>query len=154
VIVGGETAYKVWKEKDWVIALHWVDYQGKGEQPTMILRPARWAGYKPPGAAPYCLQLDQCYKLVNSNGYPTERLIEAAGNCCAVTNTFPDRPTLHNLCDIILNAVEELVKMPPRKLAGAPEDVEDGPAVGEMTLVADGQEVASRVVTVPGDRLQ
>lgn len=152
MIVGGESAYKVRAEKDWVIAFHWVALPGEEEQPTAILRPRRWHGRNPQGCAPYAFQLADCYMIVDSRGYPTEHLLIAAANCCKATGTYPDKFTLRTIGDILLNAVEDLVKMPPRQLVNAPEDVVDGPALGEMSLEQNGTVVATKELTVPGER--
>lgn len=154
MIIGGPTAYKVWKEKDWVVALHWLGLAGENEQPTAILRPARWAGYMPPNAMPYAIQLSSCHEFVGRNGMPTAKLMRAAQKCAEVTGSFPDRFTLRTIGDILLNVVDELVHMPPRKMINAPEDVVDGPVVGDMTLTQNGQVVAQKDITVPGARFQ
>lgn len=154
MIIGGPTAYKVWKEKDWVVALHWLGLAGETEQPTAILRPARWAGRCPQGVSPYAIQLSSCHTFVGRNGYPTENLMRAAQKCAEVTGSFQDRFTLRTIGDILLNVVDELVHMPPRKMVNAPEDVVDGPVVGEMTLTQAGEVVANKDITVPGAAFQ
>ena len=148
LVIGGPSAWKVRESKGWVIAWHWIARSGEDEEPTMVLRPARWHGRNPQGCAPYCLQLSQASALMERNGYQGIKLAEAAMNCCVATGTFPDRSTLFALRDIILDNLIDLIHMPPREMFKDRElDASFGaPNVGEMVFKVDGKVVAARDV--------
>lgn len=150
IVIGGKSAWKTRETHGWRIAYHWISAgRGQDEEPTMILYPARWGGYNPSGRAPYALQLSQASMLMERTGYSGEKLAEAVLHCCEATGTFPDKPTLHLLRDIILDNLIDLIHMPPRE-AVTNRDVEHALGrvnVAELKVMVDGQTVMQRDVT-------
>jgi hypothetical protein len=121
MVVGGETAWKVRTQKDLVVAYHWVN----GE-PAMVLFPIR----RRLGAAAFIIGLSHAYKYAEKNGYPTPYCVRQAMVAAGVMAMDQTRQTCLNITEVILDNLEDLVKMPPelpRKL--------DAPAVGEVSLM-------------------
>lgn len=144
---GGATAWKVRKQGEFVVAYHWVDVNdGHGEQPAMVIWPAR----KPLGCVPYCLPLANAWQYARSDGYPTPELATGCARALTVMGMALGRFTPHKLADVILDGIEDLVKMPPREAFERQLAEQQKPTViGEMAFKSDGKVVAERELTLP-----
>lgn len=134
IVVGGENAWKVRAQKDLCVAFHWVN----GE-PAMVLFPLR----KRLGAAAYILTLPVAYKYAQANGHPTPYCIRQAVVAAQVMAMDTTKATVQNIVEVILDNIEDLVRMPPE-----PERKDKSPALGVATLFSGGRKVAEGEVTV------
>lgn len=142
LILGGSKAWKVRRVKEFVVAYHWIGMHGERE-PTMCIWPQR----KPLGCVPFCIPLSTAYQYANRDGYPTPQLVEACARGLVVMGMAQTRQSVHGLADVILDGIEDLVKMPPEPPALAPAQ---GKPVGEATFYAGGSKVAEgEIMDVP-----
>jgi hypothetical protein len=149
LVIGGKSCWKEYADdkKAWIASFHWIARQGEDEEPSVVLRPARWRGRNPPGCAPYCLQLTQAGVLMERSGYAGIALAEAVKRCFLVTNTPFDRAAGATLGNFILGKVlPDLINMPPREAFKDDILEAQSPTLGEMTLQVNGEVVASRDV--------
>lgn len=133
LIVGGPDAWKIRTQGDIIIAYHWVN----GE-PAMVLWPAR----KPLGCVPYCIGMSHAYKYAKNTGYPTPYCIQQAAVAAQVMGMDNGRETVKRIVEIILDGLEDLVKMPeerPKK--------DDSPPLGVATLFQGGTKVVEGEIT-------
>ena len=133
IILGGPDAWKIRKQGDIVIAYHWVN----GE-PAMILWPER----KPLGCVPYCIGMSHAYKYALNTGYPTQYCMQQAVIAAKVMGMDAGRETAKRIVEIILDGLEDLVKMPPER-----EKKDTSPPLGVATLYQGGSKVVEGEVT-------
>jgi len=134
-IFGGPTAWKVRKKGDLVIAYHWIN----GE-PAMCLYPLR----KRLGSAVYAIPMARAHEFVNRKGYPTPYLAEASVKAAIVMAMEQDKSTLYRIRDVILDGMEDLIKMPPdpQQFSAAAQK-----AIGEATLFVNGKKSVTGEIT-------
>lgn len=136
IIVGGPHAWKVQRQGDIVRAYHWVN----GE-PAMVLFPVR----KRLGAGAFVICLSMAHTYAKSNGYPSERLIVQAAKAAAIMAMDTNKGTIHQIASVILDGIEDLVKMPPEPALPKKQVA----AIGEMTFKSEGKVVARAEVEEP-----
>jgi hypothetical protein len=134
IMVGGEGAWKVRAQKDLVVAFHWVN----GE-PAMVLFPQR----RRLGAAAYIIGLSHAYKYAETSGYPTPYCVRMAMVAAGVMAMDRTRQTCMNIVEVILDNLEDLVRMPPER---PKKDTTD--PLGVATLFSQGKQVAEGEITV------
>jgi hypothetical protein len=139
LIVGGEGAWKVRTQKDLVVAFHWVN----GE-PAMVLFPQR----RRLGAAAYIIGLSHAYKYAEKSGYPTPYCVKQAMVAAGVMAMDRTRQTCMNIVEVILDNLEDLVRMPPER---PKKDTTD--PLGVATLFSQGKQVAEGEITVGPETL-
>lgn len=142
-VIGGQNAWKTFVEKGILCSLQWVEIptgvRGEPDQfePCMVLASAI-AKIGRPG---YVIPLN------NAFWYQDPR--EAAGRARTIANHIGLGDTSGDavrVLDVILNHLEELVKMPP-----APRNRLQKPiGMGDLTLRANGQAVGTRLITPYG----
>jgi hypothetical protein len=133
LILGGPEAWKIRKQGDIVIAYQWVN----GE-PAMLMWPER----KPLGCVPYCIGMSHAYKYAKNTGYPTEYCIQQAIVAAQVMGMDSGRETVKHIVEIILDGLEDLVKMPeerPKK--------DNSPPLGTATLFQGGTKIVDGEIT-------
>jgi hypothetical protein len=84
--------------------------------------------------------------LPSGSGYPTPYCIRQAMTAAHVMAMDTTKDTVKAIVEVILDHIEDLVRMPPE-----PPKKETGPPLGEIALFHDGQKVAEDEVTVPHD---
>lgn len=136
VILGGDTAWKVRAKGDIVCAYHWIN-----AEPALCLYPRQ----KKLGAGAYVIALSVAHLYARSDGYPTRYLIEASGRAAAVMGMDVTGFTIHRIADIIIDGLEDLVKMPPEP----PMPKKKGRHLGEISLKSDGKVIAEGEVDMP-----
>jgi len=134
LIVGGEGAWKVRAQKDLVVAFHWVN----GE-PAMVLFPQR----RRLGAAAYIIGLSHAYRYAEKSGYPTPYCVKQAMVAAGVMAMDRTRQACMNIVEVILDNLEDLVRMPPER-----PRTDTTPALGVATLFSEGKQVAEGEITV------
>lgn len=139
LIVGGPDAWKVRTSGDIVIAFHWVN----GE-PAMVLWPVR----KPLGCVPYCIGLSHAYKYAKNTGYPTPYCVTQAVAAAQVMGMDTGRETVKRIVEIILDNLEDLVRMPPE-----PEKKDKTAPLGTATLYSEGTKVSEGEITTGPETL-
>ena len=137
IIVGGEDAWKVRAQKDLVVAFHWVN----GE-PAMVLFPQR----RRLGAAAYIIGLSHAYKYAEKNGYPTPYCVKQAMVAAGVMAMDQTRETCKNIVEVILDNLEDLIRMPPER-----PKKDNSPPLGEATLFVEGRKVSEGEITTGPD---
>lgn len=139
IVVGGEGAWKVRAQKDLVVAFHWVN----GE-PAMVLFPQR----RRLGAAAYIIALSAAFKYAERSGYPTKYCVRQAMVAAGVMAMDQTRETCKNIVEVILDNLEDLVRMPPER-----PRKDQTPALGVATLYAKGSKIAEGEITVGPEKL-
>ena len=136
MILGGPNCYRVFLHKRAGIAcaLHWIN----GE-PAMALFPVP----KRLGGAGFVICLSALHKYANKDGSPTPYLVQQAAKAAAVMAMDTTRFTINAIADVIMERIEDVVKMPPmpdslRKSKGKP--------VGTIAVIANGQKVTEAEV--------
>ena len=137
IVVGGDSAWKVRTQKGLVVAFHWTN----GE-PSLVIFPLR----RRLGAAAFIIGMSHAYKYAETSGYPTPYCIRQAMTAAHVMAMDTTKDTVKAIVEVILDHIEDLVRMPPE-----PPKKETGPPLGEIALFHDGQKVAEDEVTVPHD---
>jgi len=137
VILGGPTAWKVAVKGDVVRAYHWVN-----NEPAMCLYPRD----RRLGAGAYVIPLSAASNYARADGYPTAYLIEASARAAAIMGMDTSGFTIHRIADVIIEGIEDLVKMPPE-----PENLpkKRGTRIGEIALKAGDKVIAEGEVDVP-----
>jgi hypothetical protein len=129
VALGGEYAHKQFMKGDVVCSLQWIN-----NEPAICLFP-RDVNSTFKGA--YVICLSALHKYVDSNGAPTKHMIASSLLIAQQLGFQPGRDICFRLTEIVLDAAEDLVKMPPEPevliKANKPE------SVGEMTLKHGGK---------------
>ena len=128
LILGGPDAWKIRKQRDIVVQYSWVN----GE-PAMLMWPKR----KPLGCVPYCIGLSHAWKYAKNTGYPTPYCIRQAVIAAKVMGTDAGRETVKHIVEIILDGLEDLVKMPEERPRKA-----DSPPLGTAALFSGGNKIA------------
>jgi hypothetical protein len=142
VAIGGPEAWLTRTKGDIECIFQWVDtnHESKEPQPCMCLRPA----VKRDGNGTYILPAEEAYRFATSKGKPTPDLMKAAFMYCKITDTHPDKSTIFRVMDIILDGLQDLIRMPtsqpqalfkPKALKGI-----------ELAIKKDGQTVHEAVV--------
>lgn len=137
IIVGGPNAWKKRVTGDIVSAFHWIN-----EEAAMVLFPVRPA----PGASAFIICMSVAHKYARNDGGPTPYLLKQCVTAATVMGMHPDRSTLKRIADIILDGMEDLVKMPPEPPALAKKK---GATIGEMSLSSGGKVIAEGEVDIP-----
>lgn len=137
VILGGDTAWKVRVKNDIVCAYHWVN----GE-PAMCLYPRD----KRPGAAAFVIMLSVAHQYARRDGYPTPYLLEACATAAVVMGMEAQGFTMHRIADIILDGLEDLVRMPPDPPKAAQKK---GKRIGEIELRLGDKTIAAGDIDLP-----
>lgn len=136
LIVGGPRAWKVAKKGNVVRAYHWVN----GE-PAMVLFPAQ----KKIGAAAFVICLSAAHLYARADGYPTEYLVKQSITAAKVMAMDTERSTLRNIADVILDGMEDLIKMPPEPTFPTAR----GRPVGQIKVISEGKVVTEAEVDMP-----
>lgn len=131
VILGGPTALRVKRKGDIVISFQHIN----GEE-AMCLYPA----IKKAGSGSYVVCLSAAHKYVEP-----EYLAQAAVTAAKVMGFEPDRSLLFRIKDIIIENLEDLIRMTPEPL----ELEMAGHKVAEVDLRMDGDLVSTKEVMVP-----
>lgn len=128
--IGGE---KVWEQRvkgDIVVSYQWLMVGGKDAQACMCLHPVI---PKIEGGA-YAIPQENAYEYADSSGNPTPHLLMAAYNAAVSMGFFPDKSTVFRVVDIIVDGLEDLVRMPS-----------DAPGAYDVAKVIAGIEATIRV---------
>lgn len=134
IILGGPDAWKIRTQGDIVIAYHWVN----GE-PAMVLWPLR----KPLGCVPYCIGLSHAHKYAEKTGYPTLYCLRQAIVAAGVMGMDQGKETCKRIVEIILDGLEDLIKMPPER-----EKKDTSRPLGTATLFQGGSKVVEGEITI------
>ena len=121
---------KCWKQKtygDIVITFDWVN-----DEPAMLITPK---AVSIRGA--YVICLSSAYKYTNPE-YLAQQSIACANHIGMDGNS---KFTIHRIADAILECIQEMVEMPPEKMA-RPKD--KGKAIGDMVLSVNGKKTVER----------
>ncbi len=111
-----------------------VSYQYVNDEPAMVLFPKGRSG---PGIGALIVCLSAAYKYANNDGYPTLYLIEQAARAAEQMGMGTHYYTIHRIADVILDGLEDLVRMQPE-----PEDVKEKRApMGEIVIKQGGRTV-------------
>ncbi len=111
-----------------------VSYQYVNDEPAMVLFPKGRSG---PGIGAFIVCLSAAYKYANNNGYPTPHLIEQAARAAETMGMGTHYFTIHRIADVILDGLEDLVRMRPE-----PDGAEEKRApVGELVIKHGGRTV-------------
>lgn len=138
-MIGGREAWKVRKQGDIGIAFHWIGTPDHGDEPSMVLFPLR----KRLGSSAFVITMNKAFEYADNKGYPTPELLNSCMRAADVMAMGQDKATVHRIADVILNNIEDLVRMPP---APRKETKNPDANTGEIKLIADGQTVMEREV--------
>lgn len=128
--IGGE---KVWDQRtkgDIVISFQWLMVGGKDAQACMCLHPLI---PKLEGGA-YAIPQENAYEYADSKGNPTPHLLTAALNAAVSMGFFPDKSTVFRIVDIIVDGLEDLIRMPS-----------DAPGAYDVDKIISGIEATIKV---------
>lgn len=146
VTLGGETAWKVRAVGDMVVAYHWVR-----DEPTMFIYP-RFRRLRLAKATPWGLPLSGAHELVlagtKGGGVNSRELLAKAERCAKCMGITCDISAIHQIADLILSGLDDLIQMPPTpaRLLQAQERDATGHDGGVMQLRANGKTVMEREV--------
>ena len=143
MVIGGERAWRRFRKGDIAIALHWIN----GE-PAMVLFPAHMTESRVQRIVPFVIPLSVGHEYVASDGHPNLlRALQGATEAAICLGMAPELSTVHRIIDAIVEAIPDLVAMPPEPTAL--QRIDQGPAVGELSIQVDGQVVKEVEVTDP-----
>lgn len=143
MVIGGERAWRRFRKGDIAVALHWVN----GE-PAMVLFPAHMTESRVRRIVPFVIPLSVGHEYVASDGHPNlMRALQGATEAAICLGMQPELSVVHRIIDAIVEAIPDLVAMPPEPTAL--QQVDQGPAVGELSIKVDGQTVKEIEVSDP-----
>lgn len=135
---GGREAWRVRHSGDIGVAFHWVTAGELQDEPSMVLFPLR----KRLGSAAYVLPLNRAYQFAESHGGPGKELLSSALTAAKVMAMDETKSTVYRIATVILDNIEDLVKMPPAPMKRADMS---GPT-GVMSLKIGGDTVVEAEV--------
>lgn len=141
---GGDTAYKTRKQKDIAIAFHWISFGDYTNEPCMVLFPVRARM----GAGAYVLPLHKAYTFATSEGFASKTLVESATKAANVMAMDVTSMTVHNIADVILDNLPDLVQMPPMPKDWA--NMVRQSRKGELTVKVGGDKVLQKEIDLDG----
>ncbi len=115
---GSANAWLVRTKGDIVCSFQWMDIGDESGIPQAVM--ALYPVNRRMNGGAYVLPQEQAYRFADNKGRPTQHLMGAAFKYCSVTETFPDKSTIHRVMDIVLDGLGDLLKMPsdqPQTLA-------------------------------------
>ena len=143
MVIGGERAWRRFRKGDIAVALHWIN----GE-PAMVLFPANMTESRVRRIVPFVIPLSVGHEYVASDGHPNlMRALQGATEAAICLGMQPELSVVHRIIDAIVEAIPDLVAMPPEPTALQRQD--QGPAVGELSIQVDGQVVKEVEVSDP-----
>jgi hypothetical protein len=143
MVIGGERAWRRFRKGDLAVALHWIN----GE-PAMVLFPAHLTESRVRRITPFVIPLSVGHEYVASDGHPNlVRALQGATEAAICLGMQPELSVVHRIIDAIVEAIPDLVAMPPEPTAL--QRVDRGPAVGELSIQVDGQVVKEVEVSDP-----
>lgn len=125
--IGGAKSWKQFTFGDIAVTLDWVN-----DEPAMLITP-KAVSIK--GA--YVICLSSAYKYTDDK-YLVQQSSECANHIGMDGNS---KFTIHRIADAIMSTLQEMVEMPPEKMA-RPKD--KGHAVGDMLVKVNGETVAEQ----------
>jgi len=138
--LGGPRAWKVRMTGDIGVSYEWVNHE-----PCMLLFPVR-QGSRVGGC--FGVAQNAVIKYVKSNGHPrVNYAVRMSIEAAQAMGMYPDKSTCKRIIDVIIDGIEELVKMPPEPNWMRTEDV--GPPVGELTIREGDRVIVGREITAP-----
>jgi len=143
MVIGGDRAWRRFRKGDIAVALHWIN----GE-PAMVLFPANMTESRVRRIVPFVIPLSVGHEYVASDGHPNlMRALQGATEAAICLGMQPELSVVHRIIDAIVEAIPDLVAMPPEPTAL--QQVDHGPAVGELSIQVDGQVVKEVEVSDP-----
>ncbi len=136
VMLGG-VCYKRYKHGDIICEVKWVDGEG-----VMILYKSVLGANTPA----YMIEHRDAHLFAQSNGYAAKKLLSTYAREAAIAlNSEHDKATIGRIIDVILNCMEDLIKIPPEPRAQA---VANQPSSGhdELSIKVNGKTVAEIVI--------
>lgn len=136
VMLGGEKAYQTLVKGDIIVSYQWLD----GE-PAMFMWPKRPRVLGNRGA--YCMPMNTMHQYLDPK-YCAKQAVIAAEYMGMDTT----KHTLHRICDIFWESIQELKDMPPESI-GLNKKQHKGIEVGEMAYKVDGKTIREETVYEP-----
>lgn len=133
---GSTRAWRVYTKGDIVCSFQWIDigHESGEAQPCMCL-------YKATPSADrgvYVIPADNAHAFATNKGGATEQLLGSAFKAAVQMGFFPDRFTVKRIIDVILDAMEDLIRMPTAQPAAL--DLK-APTMGIEVSVKQGDRV-------------
>lgn len=140
LVLGGEKCWKVRRQGEFIVAYHWIRLPGEEETDcVMFIYPLR----KSLGARPFGVRQRDAYLYARNDGYPSADLLAACERAAAQMGMPTTRSTPRGIADVILDGLEDLIRMPPER---PKKDTTTAP-LGIATLFSQGKQVAEGEVT-------
>lgn len=140
VEIGGEKAWRKYVKGDIGVSFQWVN-----NEPAMILFPVRRQKLDA-GAFVICLSAAHLY--AQNDGHPAlHYCIPKAIEAAKIMGMSVDKLTIHRIVDVILDAMPDLVSMPPEPNWAQIE--KRGDTAGELVIKVDGETIMEREVSTP-----
>jgi hypothetical protein len=144
ITVGDETAWKVRRHGDIVVAFHWVGAgQDAEEEPAMVLYPA----IPSKGAGCVIICLSAAYKYADSRtGEPTVYLLQRLTQFAKQMGMVITSSAMRKIADVVVDSLPDLLIMPPEPNAVAIERAlkeTGGVRLGEADIKVDGETIAT-----------
>lgn len=144
LVIGGETAWRKYRKGDIGVALHWVN----GE-PAIVLYPLHALASRMRRLMPFVIPLSVGHEYVASDGHPNLlRALQGASEAAICLGMQPELSVLHRIVDAIVEAMPDLVAMPPEP-ASLQRQAEAGPTVGELAIKVDGKTIHESAISAP-----
>lgn len=138
IVIGGDSAWKVRRKGDVCIAYHWI----AGEPAIVLYLYPRFAALSTAKTVPYVLPLASAHELVSERDNVNSRaLLAKCSKAAELMGRAGDFATIKQLADILLDGLDDLIRMPPEP---AHLECKQTP-VGEAKLMVDGKTVAEGV---------
>jgi len=139
VCIGGDKAWRVYRQGDVGIAYHWIN----GE-PAMCLFPVHRAIAN---AGAYVIPIESAFQYVHSDGHPNiDKFKQAGADAARVMGFDPtDKFIRRRIIDAIADGMPDLIAMPPEPEDAVEKAVKE--VVGEATIKEGGRVIAEKEIT-------
>lgn len=118
VCLGGSQALRTYRKGEVVLALQYLHCGEPETEPCMALFAANPS---PTLGGAYVIPQRNAHLHATNQGHATPELMGAAFKACVAMGLHPSKSLVHQIMDVVLDAVPELLRMPSIPASAAPE---------------------------------
>jgi hypothetical protein len=146
VMLGTETAWKVYRKGDLVASFQWLN-----DDPAMFIYPVGSLHYK---ASAFVLPLQSAHKWALNDGHPNlPHAVPTAANALNAMGMLVTRDAVRRFIDLVLDGIADLIAMPPEPRHHIVETAV-AQTLGELRIEAAGRTVVEGEAQSDGSIVQ